>query len=94
MGSLFPSYNPGHRRGVASLIPTQVNSERISEMKDKEGRDVLVQGNIITYLNVYAIINIIIRETEGLLICGGILISIYSSTRYLEWESLRNKIFI
>lgn len=56
-------------------------------MGDKEGRVILVKGkidgNLITLLNVYAppesdisffqrIINIMVTETEGLLICGGI----------------------
>ena len=82
----FSSYKLGHRRGVAILISKQVNFEKISEIKDKEGRYVLVKGNIdgniITLLNIYAppgsdmgffqkIIDIIITKTEGLLICGG-----------------------
>lgn len=55
-------------------------------MGDKEGRFILVRGNIdgksVTLLNIYAppgsdfsffqkISNIMITETEGLLICGG-----------------------
>ena len=54
----FSSYKLGHRRGVAILISKQVNFEKISEIKDKEGRYVLVKGNIdgniITLLNIYA----------------------------------------
>src|SRR4029434_10935970 len=80
----FSSYKLGHRRAI--LISKQVNFEKISEIRDKEGRYVLVKGNIdgniITLLNIYAppgsdmgffqkIIDIIITKTEGLLICGG-----------------------
>lgn len=82
----FSSYKSGHRRGVAILISSKLNFEKVSEMGDKEGRFILVKGkidgNLITLLNVYAppesdisffqrIINIMVTETEGLLICGG-----------------------
>lgn len=82
----FSSYKSGHRRGVAILISSKLNFEKVFEMGDKEGRFILVRGNIdgnpVTLLNVYAppgsdvsfyqkICNIMVTETEGLLICGG-----------------------
>lgn len=83
---LFSSYKSGHRRGVAILISNKLNFEKVYEMGDKEGRFILVKGKIdgnpITLLNVYAPpgsnfsffqknTNIMVTETEGLLICGG-----------------------
>ncbi|MBN3318674.1 CAPS2 protein, partial [Atractosteus spatula] len=46
----FSSYKSGHRRGVAILISQKVQFELLTEVKDKEGRYVLV----LTLLNVYA----------------------------------------
>lgn len=81
----FSSYMSGRRRGVAILISSKLNFEKAFEMSD-EGRFILVRGKIdgnqVMLLNVYAppgsdfnffqrIINIMIMETEGLLICGG-----------------------
>lgn len=82
----FFSYKSGHRRGVAILISSKLNFEKVFEMGDKDGRFILVRGNIdgksVTLMNVYAppgsdiylfrkITKIMITETEGLLICGG-----------------------
>lgn len=54
----FSSYKSGHRRGVATLISSKLNFEKVSELGDKEGRFILVKGKIdgnpITLLNVYA----------------------------------------
>uniref|UniRef100_A0A8C5G012 exodeoxyribonuclease III n=1 Tax=Gouania willdenowi TaxID=441366 RepID=A0A8C5G012_GOUWI len=76
------SYKSGRRRGVAIFISKNLNFE----MKDKEGRFVLVQGsidgNLVTLMNVYAppgsdldffkkIINMMLTQTQGFLICGG-----------------------
>lgn len=80
------SYKSGRRRGVVILISSKLNFEKTFELKDKEGRYILVRGNIegnpVTLMNIYAppgsdlnffqrIVNIIVTETEGLLICGG-----------------------
>ncbi|KAJ0033658.1 hypothetical protein NQD34_000765 [Periophthalmus magnuspinnatus] len=85
--SMFSSsYKSGRRRGVVILISKKLNFEKSFEMKDKEGRFVLVRGSIdgnpVTFMNVYAppgsdliffkkIINVIVTETQGFLICGG-----------------------
>ena len=109
----FSSYKSGRRRGVATLISNKLNFEKVSEMADKEGRFILVRGNIdgnpVTLLNVYAppgsgmcffqkIINIMITETKGLLICGGDL-NIHlqpefdsSSKKTHETKSLHRKV--
>lgn len=46
------------RRGVAILIPNSVNFEFMSEIKDKEGRFILVKCKLdnkeVTLFNVYA----------------------------------------
>lgn len=54
------SHKSAHRRGSGYrvLIPNAVNFEFISEVKDKEGRFILVKGKLdnqeVTLLNVYA----------------------------------------
>lgn len=108
----FSSYKSGRRRGVAILISSKLNFEKVSEMGDKEGRFILVKGKIdgnpITLLNVYAppgsdigffqkIINIMVTETEGLLICGGDLNihlqpKLDSSSRKTHKKSLYKKV--
>lgn len=80
------SYKSGRRRGVAILISNKLNFVKTFELKDKEGRFILVRGTIdsnpITLMNIYAppgsdikffqiIINLMVTETQGLLICGG-----------------------
>lgn len=82
----FSSYKSGHRRGVAILISSKLNFEKLFEIRDREGRFILVRGKIdgksITLFNIYAppgsdigffqkMCNIMVTETEGLLICGG-----------------------
>ena len=82
----YSSHKSGWRRGVAILIPDVVNYEFISEVKDKEGRFVLVKGKLdneeVTLLNVYAppgskkiffkkLFELIVLETQGILIYGG-----------------------
>lgn len=55
--TFFSSYKMG-RRGVAILIPNSVNFEFMSEIKDKEGRFILVKCKLdnkeVTLFNVYA----------------------------------------
>ncbi len=80
------SYKSGRRRGVAILISGKLHFEKVFEKSDREGRYILVRGNIegipITLLNVYAppgsdihffkkVVDMMISETVGLLICGG-----------------------
>lgn len=80
------SYKSGHRRGVATLISNKVHFEKLYELIDKEGRFVQVRGNVegkpVTLFNIYAppgsniefykkLINIMVKETHGVLICGG-----------------------
>lgn len=82
----YSSHKSGRRMGVAILIPNAVNFEFISEVKDKEGRFVLVKGKLdneeVTLLNVYTtqgakkyfskkLFYLIILETQGILIWGG-----------------------
>uniref|UniRef100_A0A671TVT9 Reverse transcriptase domain-containing protein n=1 Tax=Sparus aurata TaxID=8175 RepID=A0A671TVT9_SPAAU len=80
------SYKAGRRRGVAILLSGKLHFEKILEISDREGRFILVRGNIegdpVTLLNVYAppgsdihffkrVVDMITSETVGLLICGG-----------------------
>ena len=80
------SHKSGRRRGVAVLISGQVKYEHVSEIRDKEGRFVLVTGKIngalITLLNVYIppgsdwlfykkIFEMMTTKSQGTLICGG-----------------------
>lgn len=80
------SYTAGHRRGVAILISSRISFELTFEKKDKEGRYILIRGILggvlVTILNVYAppnsdwdffrfIFDLIITESQGILICGG-----------------------
>lgn len=83
---LYSSYKTSQKRGVAILIANAVQFECHKEVKDKEGRYVLVKGKlenkVVTLINVYAppestkcffknLFDIIALETEGILICGG-----------------------
>lgn len=82
----FSSYGLGHRRGVAILIANRLKFEKTFELKDGDGRYILVRGvvdgKMISLMNVYAppgsefdfyrkICNIMVTETKGLLACGG-----------------------
>lgn len=85
--NIFYSSCPNHRkRGVIILIPKGVNFECHKEVKDKEGRYVIVKGtinnNMVTLINVYAppesnkqyfkkLFDIVAEEMEGVSICGG-----------------------
>lgn len=74
------------KRGVAILISNQIKFECQKEIKDKEGRYIIVRGKIdqviLTLVNIYAppesdktfyqtMLDIITEETEGICICGG-----------------------
>ena len=80
------SYKSGPRRGVAILISRTVNYEHISEIKDKEGRFILIigkiEGTIVSLLNVYAppgsdwsfykqIFHIMVTKSQGILLNAG-----------------------
>lgn len=80
------AHTSGRRRGVAILISKKISYEHASEIKDKDGRFILIRGQIegmpLTLFNVYAppgcdfsffqkIFNIMASETHGTLICGG-----------------------
>uniref|UniRef100_A0AAX7TZQ2 exodeoxyribonuclease III n=1 Tax=Astatotilapia calliptera TaxID=8154 RepID=A0AAX7TZQ2_ASTCA len=85
--NMFSSaYESGRRRGVVILISRALNFEKSFELKDKDGRFILVRGTVdgnqVTLMNVYAppgsdlsffkyIVNIMVTETQGPLICGG-----------------------
>ena len=83
--SYYSSYKEGHRRGVATLISNKIQFDYDKEIRDKEGRYIIVRGRIenepITLINVYAppesdtylkksLFDIIAAESEGILICG------------------------
>ena len=80
------SYRGGCKRGVAILISNSLQFETLKEIRDKEGRYVLVKGKVenhlITLMNIYAppdsgkdfyrnIFKLLIQEAQGLMICGG-----------------------
>lgn len=80
------SYKRGRKHGVAILISNSVNFEFVSEIKDKDGRFILVKGKLdhkeVTLFNIYAppgsnkaffknIFDLITCETFGVLICAG-----------------------
>uniref|UniRef100_A0A3Q3ASL9 Reverse transcriptase domain-containing protein n=1 Tax=Kryptolebias marmoratus TaxID=37003 RepID=A0A3Q3ASL9_KRYMA len=82
----YSSYKEGRRRGAAILISNTIQFDYKKELKDKEGRYIMLKGRIenelITLVNVYAppesnknffknLFDLIAIETEGILICGG-----------------------
>lgn len=82
----YSSYGGKHKRGVAILISNRISFEQSFTHKDKDGRYILVKGNIngqmFTLLNVYAppgadiafytnIMDLIANHSEGTLINGG-----------------------
>lgn len=84
--TFFGTFKRGHKREVSILIHNSVNFELIREVKDSEGRYILVQGklenNLSTLLCVYLrphsdqdvakkILELITSETQGTLICAG-----------------------
>ena len=80
------SFKGGPRRGVTIMISNQVQFEYEKEIRDGEGRYIIVKGKLdnvkVTLVNVYAppdcdkhffrlLFDVIAAETEGILICGG-----------------------
>ena len=83
---IISAYEVGHKRGVAVLIHNAIHFEFIKQIKDDEGRYILVQckieGKLVTLISVYLppdhdtsvlkkILEIISSETQGVLICTG-----------------------
>ncbi len=79
------SFGSGHR-GVAVLISNKITYDHLAEIKDREGRYIMirgrVEGTLVTILNVYAppgskcsffksLIDLIASESQGIFICGG-----------------------
>lgn len=60
------------KRGVAVLISNSTQFEFLSEIRDKEGRFVLVKGKIdqkeVTLFNVYALLGVVRLSLEKCLI--------------------------
>lgn len=84
--TFYSSHSRNNKRGVAILISNALKYEKIKEIKDKDGRYILVKGKLedqmITLINVYAppdsdkcffkgLFDIITQETEGIMILGG-----------------------
>lgn len=82
----YSSHTNAHKRGVAILISNQVKFEYHKEIRDKEGRFIIVKGSIdetkVTLVNIYAppesnkqffktLFDTITIETEGVCICAG-----------------------
>ena len=79
-------YELGPRSGESGLIAEGLNFETQFEIKDKEGRYIMVGGRFegieVTFLNVYAppganwsffrtIFDLMLTKVQGLTICGG-----------------------
>lgn len=82
----YSSYVKKHSRGVAILLSDKVHFQLSSQIRNKEGRYILVKGYIdhkeVTLFNVYrppgtdkhlikTLSELIATETSGILICGG-----------------------
>lgn len=82
----YSSHVHSHKRGVAILILNSFTFEIIKEIKDKEGRYIIVKGktsnSILTLVCIYAppnsdksffkdLLDVIALEAEGVCICGG-----------------------
>ena len=57
MNTFYSSHKSGRKRGVAILLPKKINFQLTAEIKDKEGRFILIRGKMdhkeVTLLNVY-----------------------------------------
>ena len=86
VNTFYSSHKSGRRRGVAILLSNKLNFQLLSQIKDKEGRYILLKGKIdnkeVTLFNVYMppghdksfitkIFNLLIKEATGVIICGG-----------------------
>ncbi len=86
MNTFHSSHKSGLKRGVAILLSNKIQFQLTSQIKDKEGRYILVKGKLdnkeVTLLNVCMppdqdksfikkIFDLLILESSGTLICGG-----------------------
>lgn len=97
--TFYSSFRGGSKKGVAILISNRIKFECLKEIKDKNGTYVMVRGELeeqmVTLFNIYPppesdksfyknVFDLVSRETEGILICGGdwnvVLNSILDST--------------
>jgi exonuclease III len=84
--TFYSSFKTGHKRGVAVLLHNSLNFELVKEIRDSEGRYILVQGrienNMTTLISVYlppqsdpklmkTVLELIASESQGTLICAG-----------------------
>ena len=84
--SYYSSFKGGKRRGVIILVANTVNFDFETEIKDKEGRYIIVKGRIenepVTLVNIYAppesdkkffknMFDTVAMESNGILIVGG-----------------------
>ena len=84
--TFYSTFKTGRKRGVAILLHNSINFELIKEIRDREGRYILVQGKIenhlTTLISVYLpplsdkytikkILYLINTESQGTLICAG-----------------------
>lgn len=57
MNTFYSSHKSGHKRGVAILLSNKLQFRLTAQIRDKEGRYILVKGKIddqeVTLLNVY-----------------------------------------
>lgn len=103
--SFYSSYKQGRKRGVAILISNSTKFNFEKEIKEKEGRYIIVKGKLedefITLVNIYAppesdkhffksMFDAIASEIEGTLICGGDL-NIILNHKLDTTSTLRNK---
>lgn len=84
--TFYSSHKSGRKRGVAILLSNKLHFQLTAQIKDKEGRYILVKGKIdhkeVTLFNVYMppghdrsfikkMFNLLALESSGTLICGG-----------------------
>lgn len=84
--TFYSTCRQSRKRGVAIMIQNAVNFECLKEIKDDEGRYIIVKGKLdnkmVTLINVYAppesdkhffkaLFAIIASESEGTLVCAG-----------------------
>lgn len=84
--TFYSTFKGGRKRGVSILIPNSINFELTKEIKDKEGRYIMVIGKLenreVTLFNIYAppgsntsffksVFDLISTHAKGVLICAG-----------------------
>ena len=106
--TFYSSHRQSHKRGVAILIKNSVTFDCSKEIVDKQGRYIIVKGELehekVTLVNIYAppdsdkgffnsLFRIIASESEGLLLCGGDL-NIVLNHNLDTTGPIRNKMYI